>query len=198
MREVELKGVVADPVAALVALKAAGAELVYMGRLEDRRYDTAERTLAARDHVLRLRVYREAGIERRALLDFKGPTGYADGYKVREEHSVGAQDAAELARILELLGYEVTREIDREIEQYTHHGATVRFERYPRMDVLVEVEGEPEAIERAIAAMRLARESFTTGRLPDFVRAYEARTGLRAAICDRELDGDYRYSANDA
>jgi adenylate cyclase class IV len=197
MREVEVKGAVADPVAALVALKAAGAELAYAGRLEDRRYDTAERALAARDHVLRLRVYRDGGLETRAMLDFKGPTGYADGYKVREEHSVEARDSIEFARILELLGYE-TREIDRMIEQYTLHGATVRFERYPRMDVLVEVEGEPEAIERAIAAMRLDRATFTTGRLPDFVRAYEERTGGRAAICDRELDGDYRYSAADA
>lgn len=198
MREVELKGAVGDPAAAAMALRAAGAELVYAGRLEDRRYDTPERALSARDHVLRLRVYREGGIETRALLDFKGPTGYADGYKVREEHSVPAGDSAELARILELLGYVVTREIDREIEQYQLGGAMVRLERYPRMDVLVEVEGEPEAIERAIAAMRLDRATFTTGRLPDFVRAYEERTGGRAAICDRELDGDYRYSATDA
>lgn len=198
MREVELKGAVDDPGAVLAALKAAGASLVYAGRLEDRRYDTPERTLATRDHVLRLRVYRERGIETRALLDFKGPTGYADGYKVREEHSVTLGESGELARILDLLGYEVTREIDREIEQYTLRGATVRFERYPRMDVLVEVEGEPEAIERAIVAMRVERASFTTGRLPDFIRAYEARTGDRAAICDRELDGDYRYSATDA
>jgi adenylate cyclase class IV len=198
MREVELKGAVEDPAAALAALKDAGARLVYAGRLEDRRYDTAGRTLAAVDHVLRLRVYREDGTETRALLDFKGPTGYVDGYKVREEHSTTAGDSAELARILELLGYVVTREIDREIDQYSFGGATVRFERYPRMDVLVEVEGEPAAIERAIQVMALDRASFTTGRLPDFVRAYEARTGDRAAICDRELDGDYRYSASDA
>jgi adenylate cyclase class IV len=198
MREVELKGVVADADVARAALRAAGAELAYEGRLEDRRYDTPDRALAARDHVLRLRVYREQGAESRAMLDFKGPTGYADGYKVREEHSVEVGDSAELARMLALLGYEVTREIDREIAQYRVAGATVRFERYPRMDVLVEVEGEPDAIERAIRAMRLERAAFTTGRLPDFVRAYEARTGERAAICDRELTGDYRYSANDA
>jgi predicted adenylyl cyclase CyaB len=196
MREVELKGAVDDPARALAALKAAGGALVYAGRLEDRRYDTPDRQLALRDHVLRLRVYR--GPADRAMLDFKGPTGYADGYKVREEHSVQAGDADELARILEWLGYVVTREIDREIEQYTLAGATVRFERYPRMDVLIEVEGEPETIEHAIAAMGLGRDRFTTGRLPDFVRAYEERTGARAAICDRELTGDYRYSAADA
>jgi adenylate cyclase class IV len=201
MREVELKAVVADPERALRALEAAGARLEFRGRLEDRRYDTADRSLALRDHVLRLRLYRGGhggAAPARALLDFKGPTEYVDGYKVREEHSVEADSDTELERILDLLGYQVTREIHREIRQFRIEGAVVRFEWYPRMDVLVEVEGEPEAIERAIAAMQLDRADFTTGRLPDFVRAYEARTGERAAICDRELDGDYRYSATDA
>jgi adenylate cyclase class IV len=196
MREVELKAVAPAPDAARVALVAAGAVLAYAGRLEDRRYDTPERALALRDHVLRLRVYR--GAEVRAHLDWKGPTGYADGYKVREEHSVPCGDPEALATILERLGYVVTREIDREIEQFTMGAATVRFEHYPRMDVLVEVEGEPAAIERAITALGIARAAFTTQRLPDFVKAYELRTGGRAAICDREIDGDYRYSATDA
>lgn len=196
MREVELKGAVADPARAVRALVAAGATLAYRGRLEDRRYDTLHRDLAARDHVLRLRVYREGPA--RALLDFKGPTAYVDGYKVREEYSVQAGDPDDLARILDRLGYVVTREIDRHIEQYTFEGAVVRVEHYPRMDVLLEVEGEPEAIERAIAATGLPREDFGTGRLPDFVRAYEARTGDQAAICDRELAGDYRYAVSDA
>lgn len=196
MREVELKAIADAPDAARDALLASGAVRTYVGRLEDRRYDTPDRGLALRDHVLRLRVYR--GTEVRALLDWKGPTGYADGYKVREEHSAPCGDPDQLATILERLGYVVTREIDREIEQFTLGGATVRFERYPRMDVLVEVEGEPAAIERAITALGMPRVAFTTQRLPDFVRAYEVRTGVRAAICDRELDGDYRYSATDA
>lgn len=200
MREVELKGRLESDAALAAArrrLERAGATLVYEGRLEDRRYDTADRQLGLRDHVLRLRVYRREG-ELRTSLDFKGPTTYADGFKVREEHSVAAEDPVALANILEAMGYVITREIDRQIAQYTLAGAVVRFERYPRMDVLVEVEGEPEAIERAIEALGMPRSGFTTGRLPDFVLAYESRTGDRAAICDRELDGDYRYSSSDA
>ena len=196
MREVELKSIVADPVAARAALHLAGATMVFQGRLEDRRYDTPSRSLAERDHVLRLRVYRGDAV--RATLDWKGPTNYSAGYKVREEHSTDLTDADEMAAMLERLGYVVTREIDREIAQYTLDGAVVRFEHYPRMDVLVEVEGEPAAIERAIAALGLPREGFTTERLPDFIRRFEERTGGRAAICDRELTGDYRYSAADA
>lgn len=199
MREVELKGIAysdEEAEAARAALERAGAELVYSGRLEDRRYDSTDRALALADHVLRLRVYR--GTSESCSLDFKGPTSYADGFKVREELSVGADDPAKLARILEAMGYVITREIDREIAQYTYVGATVRFERYPRMDTLIEVEGEPAAIERAIAAMGLPRERFTSERLPDFVLKFESRTGQRAALCDRELEGDYRYSPNDA
>lgn len=199
MREVELKGYAVSDVEAEAArgrLEAAGAEKVYEGRLEDRRYDMPDKTLALRDHVLRLRVYRGERIT--TSLDFKGPTGYSDGFKVREELTVGADDPIALARILEALGYVITREIDREIAQYSLAGAVVRFERYPRMDILIEVEGTPEAIEAAIEALGLPRERFTAERLPDFVLKFESRTGERAALCDRELDGEYRYSPNDA
>lgn len=197
MREVELKSAVPDPAALESALTRAGAQLTYRGALEDRRYDTPERSLAARDHVLRLRVYRE-GSRRRAMLDFKGPTSYEQGYKIREEHSTTIGDPDSLALMLDHLGYVVTREIDREITQYTVHGATVRIEHYPRMDVLVEVEGEPADIERAIEATGLPRAGFTSERLPDFIKRFETRTGERAAICTRELTGEYRYSAADA
>jgi adenylate cyclase class IV len=199
MREVELKGIAysdAEAAEARARLQAAGAALVYEGRLEDRRYDLPDRTLALRDHVLRLRVYRGATVT--TSLDFKGPTGYADGFKVRDELTVAASDPEALARILEAMGYVITREIDREITQFAYAGATVRFERYPRMDVLIEVEGEPDAIERSIEVLGLPRERFTAERLPDFVLKFQTRTGERAALCDRELAGEYRYSPNDA
>ena len=197
MREVELKGVVPDADAARARLERLGARLVFAGRLEDRRYDGAERRLAEVDHVLRLRVYRD-GERTNAALDWKGPTRYDGGYKVREELSTTVGDPDALAAMLEQLGYAVTREIDRRIVQYELDGATVRFEEYPRMDVLVEVEGAPQAIERAVEALGIPRAEFTTDRLPQFIARFEARTGQRAAICDRELDGDYRYSALDA
>jgi len=147
--------------------------------------------------VLRLRIYRTADrVE--GHLDWKGPTQYVDGYKVREEETTTLGDPAALAVMLEQLGYVVTREIDREIVQYRVAGAVVRVERYPRLDVLAEVEGEPAAIEAAIRVLGVPRAAFTTGRLPDFVREFEARTGERAALCDRELAGDYRYATADA
>lgn len=197
MIEVELKCVVDDAARRRAAIEAAGATLTFAGRLADRRYDTPEHSLAARDHVLRVREYGRAG-ERHAELDWKGPTRYETGYKVREEVDVPVADPEALATVLDRLGYVVTIAIDREIAQYDLGGAMIRFERYPRMDDLVEVEGTPEQIERAIAALGLPRGSFTAERLPDFVRRYEARTGKVAALCDAELRGDVHYDASNA
>jgi hypothetical protein len=58
------------------------------------------------------------------------------------------------------------------------------------MDALVEVEGTPAAIEHAIAALGIPRDTFTGDRLLAFVDRYEARTGLRAAINDRQVASD--------
>lgn len=199
MQEVELKSVVDDVALRRARLEAAGARLVFAGRLEDRRFDTPERALAARDHVLRSRVERDpdAGSVR-ATLDWKGPTRYTAGYKVREELSVGADDPSTLAEILARLGFVVTRAIDREVAVYAFGDATIRFERYPRMDALVEVEGDPPAIERAIGALGLPRDGFTAERLQQFSERYAARTGTAPALSDDELAGTARYRADDA
>lgn len=197
MHEIELKSVVDDFEGRQARVRAAGARRVFAGRLEDLRYDTPDRALHERDHVLRLRRQTGSG-KSAAWLEWKGPTEDASGYKVREEISMPVPDPDVVALLLERLGYVVTREIDRDIVIYNLHGATVRFERYPRMDDLVEVEGSPESIERAIAALGIARDDFTADRLPDFARRFEARTETRAALCERELSGDYRYEMAEA
>jgi adenylate cyclase class IV len=186
VREVEIKGVVADVASLRARAEKAGAELLFAGRMEDRRYDTPDGRLASDDQVLRVRVYRNID-GARAMLDWKGPASVERGYKIREEFSTTAGEPDALAAILRRLGYVVTREIDREIAQYNLAGAVIRFERYPRMDVLLEVEGSPDAIERAINALGLRRSDFNGDRLFDFVERFEARTGQRAALSDREL-----------
>jgi adenylate cyclase class IV len=186
MREVELKAVLDSWRDRGARLERAGAVRVFFGRIEDRRYDTSDQSLAARDIVLRLRVYRSSQ-ETRAELEYKGATTYEDGYKVRDEVGSTVSDPEAVAHILSGLGYTVTRAIDRDIEQWDVEGASVRFERYPRMDDLVEVEGEPEAIERAIAALGISRGAYTAERLTDFAMRYETRTGERAALSDAEL-----------
>ncbi|MCC6316190.1 MAG: class IV adenylate cyclase [Gemmatimonadaceae bacterium] len=197
MREVEVKGVVPDPVATRAALQAAGATRSSAGTLRDRRYDTPSFDHRQRDEVLRVRVMHDEHGDR-ATLDLKGPTTYPDGFKVREEIATTVGDVDALDQILLGLGLQVTREIEREVEIWELHGATLRFEVYPRMDVLLEVEGSPESIERAIAGTGIPRSAFTAERLADFIARFEARTGGRAALCGRELRGDFPYRLDDA
>jgi len=192
MREVELKAVIDDLKVRRGKLEDGGAILVYEGRLLDRRYDSSDRKLSAADNVLRMRRFSGRDGEK-TLLDWKGPTSIDDGFKVREELSTEVHDHAVLATVLEKLGYLVTLEIDRDIAQYEIAGATVRFETYPRMDVLVEVEGGKRPIEAAIHMLDMSRAEFTSERLAAFVERFERRTGVRAAISDRELSGDYAF-----
>lgn len=197
MRETELRGVIPDEAVCVERLVAAGARPVFEGRLEDRRFDTPDFALAARDVVLRLRVSRQDD-EARATLDLKGPTSYEGGFKHRDETSVGISDAESMVHILEQIGLSVSREIDRDVRVFALDDAIVRLERFPRMDLLAEVEGPPDAIERAIATLGLSRDAFTAERLYAFVQRYEARTGMRGAISDREAAGEYVYRLEDA
>jgi predicted adenylyl cyclase CyaB len=197
MREVELKSVVDDVAARRAQIEAAGGRLVYAGRLIDARYDFPDHSMSVADHVLRLRVY-EDETGKRAHLDWKGQTLYEGGFKVREEVTTGVGDPDAMAEMLGKLGFVVTMEIEREIVQYALEGATVRFEQYPDMDPLVEVEGAPEAIERAVKTIGLSRSGFTSERLPAFVARFEARTGRRASLSQAELRGERRYSSEDA
>ena len=195
-REVELKSVVDDVDACRRRLEGAGARLTFEGRLEDRRYDDADGRLGDADQMLRVRSFggAESG---RATLEWKGPTRYEDGYKVREEISVEAADASSVHTLLERLGYAVAVEIDRDVAQYVLDRATIRFERYPHMDVLVEVEGPPASIERAIEALGIPRERFTADRLATFMARFEARTGNRAIVSGRGLDATTHDGAAD-
>src|SRR2546423_1598209 len=192
MREVELKAVVDDLAERRRKVEEAGASLSFKGKISDRRYDFSSRELSARDEVLRVRRY-HARNSTKTYLDWKGPTEFRDVYKVREEVTTPVEDFDSLEQILLRLGLELVWEIDREIAQYQLSGATVRFESYPRMDVLVEVEGEPAAIENAIEVLGLPRGTFSSQRLADFVVDFEHRTGVQAAVSERELSGDYAF-----
>ena len=186
MREVELKAIVDDVGERRQKVERAGGKLSFEGKMSDRRYDFPSRDLSSKDEVLRIRSY-VGEKSTNTYLDWKGPTEFRDVYKVREEITTPVDDFASLETILLKLGLELTSEIDREVAQYQLSGATVRFEIYPRMDALVEVEGEPSAIEAAVDAIGLARGTFSNRRLADFVLDFERRTGVQAAICDRDL-----------
>ena len=177
--ELELKARVDDSGALEAALTRAGAELVFRGEMHDRRFDRGG-VMEERDEVLRLRSYK--GTKSYGVLAWKGPVSIRGGYKVREECETRLDDPAAALAILERLGYEVVMRIDRTIAEYRLAQAAVRIEWYPAMDVLVEIEGEPAAIERAILAAGIPRDRFLPESLPFFMAAYERRTGHPARI----------------
>lgn len=190
-QELELKAVVPDPAELRTRLRSAGAMPGYAGLLTDRRYDR-ERSLSARDQVLRVREYRHADGSVSAELTWKGPTRRSpEGYKQREEIEVavdGTDSGSAADGLLRALGYEAVQTIDRWIETYELEGASVRLEWYPSMDVLVEVEGEPDAIERAIVRTGLDRGRFTAEPLAVFAERFRARGGS-AVLALAELGG---------
>jgi adenylate cyclase class IV len=181
-QELELKAVVTDPVALRLRLLAVGAVPLFAGPMTDRRYDRAAE-LAGRDEVLRLRTF-EGAAGGDGVLGWKGPARTVPGgYKQREEIELplarggGAPDA-----FLAALGYEVVHTIHRWVEVFELDGTVLRLEGYPLMDDLLEVEGEPAAMERVIAASGIPREEFSPEPLAEFVRRFEARTGRTARL----------------
>lgn len=184
--ELELKAVVPDADALRARLLAAGAVPGFHGYLYDRRLDR-DRELGDADQVLRVRAYKGAGGH--TVLGWKGPTTRsAEGYKQRPELEVRVDGPpTPVLSLLKLLGYDVVHTIDRVVETYTLARATLRLEWYPRMDVLLEVEGAPEAIEAAIAATGLPRDAFTADALVTFTARYRERTGRRSAVSLAEL-----------
>lgn len=189
-RELELKAVVDDPAALVSRLAASGSKRTFRGRMRDLRFDLPARPFEARDQVLRVRAYDPGGAgSARAEVSWKGPTRQSGPYKEREELRLDVVDAGAAAEMFTRLGFVITDTIERWVELYALGGAVLRIEWYPRMDVLLEVEGPPEAIERAIAASGLPRTAFTTDRLIDFAARYQQRTGTPPALNSAVLGG---------
>jgi predicted adenylyl cyclase CyaB len=181
-QELELKAVVPDPSDLVRRLEAAGATLIFRGTMEDRRYDRGNE-LTSRDEVLRTRLLSGESGSVESVLGWKGPTRLsAEGYKLREELEYPVAGGAPADPLLMALGYSVVHSIHREITIYRLGEATVRLEHYPRMDVLVEVEGTPAAIEQAITVSGIPRERYMADSLTEFVTRFEKRTGLVALV----------------
>jgi len=175
--ELEVKARITDVQGLRRALSRAGARIEFRGKMTDRRYDHG-RELLRQDQVLRLRTYRPAGRgEGWAVLSWKGPAGRRGRYRHRAELEVHVSHPDLLHAVLTRLGFRVSQLIERQVEVYRLGRAMLRLERYPRMDKLLEVEGPPSAIERAVAATGLPRTDFLSESLPYFETAYRRRTG---------------------
>lgn len=174
----------ADPEALRQRLhqRKSGGTAVFAGRLIDRRYDDGG-LLTARKEVLRVRRYEATDGTAHEELAWKGPTTVSpQGYKARPELECRLGGGAPIADLLMALGYSPVHAVDRYVEMYAVEGATVRIEWYPEADTLVEVEGDADAIERAIVALGMARTAFTAEGLTAFTARFAKRTGRPARV----------------
>ncbi|MDQ6828058.1 MAG: class IV adenylate cyclase, partial [Gemmatimonadota bacterium] len=183
-----LKARVEDWDGCIGRLERAGAVRALDGRLLDIRFDMPNDALASRAEVLRVRAF--AGDGAHAELTWKGAATVEQGFKSREEITTRVGDAESARAILGRLGFTEGLVVDRRIVQFEIAGAVVRLERFAVMDDLVEVEGEPEAIERAIAVLAMPRSAFTADPLIEFVARFERRTGVGAVIGTPAKRGD--------
>lgn len=179
--ETEVKARVEDVRAFEDALTKAGATIDFSGEMTDHRFDRKGR-LADRDEMLRLRIYRPRNGAVRGELCWKGAVESKGRYRHRPEIEFSVGDPWNALALLDRLGYAESVRVERMVTVYRLGGATLRLERYPEMDVLVEVEGDPDSIEHAIAATGLPREEFLPESLPQFVTRYEKRTGRQARL----------------
>src|SRR5207249_6773987 len=92
------------------------------------------------------------------MLGWKGPQSQRGDYRHRSEVETRLTDPDAALAILQRAGFAVTLRIDRTVEVYRLGEAMLRLEWYPAMDVLLEVEGAPAAIEQAIRATGLPRD----------------------------------------
>lgn len=183
-REFELKAALTGGVAPIrKRLADAGWHLAFEGTMSDLRFDTPDRKLESRDEVLRVRSLTSVSGEARIQLAWKGPASEEGGYKVRPELETSVQDMGAAEAILRNLGYsEITLTIDRRVAIYEKGRVIARIEAYPAMDVLVELEGDPERVEARFADLGLPREAWKPWPLEEFVRRYENRTGSEARL----------------
>jgi hypothetical protein len=149
----------------------------------DRRYDR-DGSLLARDEVLRLREFRKPDGTTEVRLGWKGPTAVTpEGYKARRELEYEIREAGfPPEALLEALDFQESYRIDRYVEYYHLGSAVVRLEWYPRMDTLIEVEGDSPGIELALGVIGLARDEFSADSLSAFATRYAARTGKPALL----------------
>lgn len=184
---------VPDPAALGDRLREAGAQAEFRGMMVDRRYDRSGELLA-KDQVVRVREFKAGDGRVTVRLCWKGPTGVtSQGYKSRPEleyELVPLSSDGSPAALLDALGFDLVQQIDRYVELYRLGSAVVRLEWYPRMDTLVEVEGDEAGIEHALRVIGLPRSAYSAEALPAFAARYAARTGTSAALSLAELGRD--------
>lgn len=112
------------------------AERIAAAQFEDNWIFDRKGELAAQGHVLRLRIDGQG-----ALLTLKGPVGWDDETKVRDELQTRVENADEMRAILENLGYRVRRQYQKMREQWRIGAIVICLDHTPIGD-FAEFEGQ--------------------------------------------------------
>jgi adenylate cyclase class 2 len=157
-RENEIKLAFPSPESAVSRLRTAGAREVMARTFEDNvLFDFTDRRLTASGRMLRLR--RCGGT---SLLTFKAPVAGEHRHKMKIEYETAVADPEALRSVLLGLGFEV-------LYRYQKYRATYRLEAVEAavdetpLGTFVELEGAPNDVDRAAAALGVAP--------PDYIRA---------------------------
>jgi len=118
-------------------------------------FDTAALALRGERKLLRLREY---GEER--ILTYKGPPE-AGPHKVREEIETRVADAAAMRQMLVRLGYEVVFRYEKYRAEFEMDGGMAVIDETP-VGNFIELEGEPEWIDRCAGAMGFTAADYIT------------------------------------
>ena len=112
-------------------------------------FDDSDRKLSGSGRTVRLR--QAAG---RSVLTYKGAARFEDGARVREEREVDVSDPAEAEAILNGLGLRRTFRYEKRREEWDGGECVVALDETPIGD-FVEIEGDPAAIRKVVAALGL-------------------------------------------
>ena len=173
MRETEIKLRAGNADDARARLGRAGAVARTPRLFEDNRlYDDAAGTLRSRKQVLRLR-----STNGTHKVTFKAPLapGNDEGrYKVRIEHETAIGDAQVFDELLRGLGYRPAWRYQKYRQTYDLGGVEALLDETP-IGVFIELEGQPEDIDRAAESLGFAPSDYVT---KTYHQLQEEHTGL--------------------
>ncbi len=174
-RENEIKLAFPSPDTAIRKLLEAGAREVHARAFEDNVvFDLAGRPLMKSERLLRLRSFGGA-----ALLTFKGPVPGEHRHKVKVEHETAIADADALRSILVELGFEAVYRYQKYRTTYALGGVEASLDETP-LGTFVELEGPPDDVDRAAAALGARPSEFIRATYRDLQEKDAAARGVSA------------------
>jgi predicted adenylyl cyclase CyaB len=172
--ETEIKLAVADVRRAAAQPETIGARLSHPRELEDNLvFDFPDRSLRRRAVLARVRI-----LHRSVLLTYKGPAGSAGSMKRRAETevSMARSEADRLIAILEGLGLEQVWRYQKYRTTWTYDGTEIMLDETP-IGTWFEIEGEPDAIDRAARALGYGKSDYLTATYRDLYEQHLRRAG---------------------